>query len=124
MEVSMSRSSCLSIGAALCFAAALPGQTPPKKSALDTATLEAYVRHLYVMDSRIAVKVDDPKPSADLPGFMDVTVHASAGPQSQDFQFLVSKDGSKILQGNVYDVANNPFKRELDKIKRSEERRV
>ena len=90
---------------------------PPKKSALDKATLEAYVRHLFVMDKRITIKVDDPKASDSLPGFMDVTVRASMGAQSQDFQFLVSKDGSKILQGTVYDVAQNPFKSELDKIK-------
>jgi protein-disulfide isomerase len=90
---------------------------PPKKSALDKATLEAYVRHLFVMDKRITIKVDDPKPSESLPGFMDVSVRASMGQQSQDFQFLVSKDGSKILQGTVYDVAQNPFKSENDKIK-------
>jgi protein-disulfide isomerase len=90
---------------------------PPKKSALDKATLEAYVRHLFVMDKRITIKVEDPKTSESLPGFMDVTVRASMGVQSQDFQFLVSKDGSKILQGTVYDVAQNPFKSELDKIK-------
>ena len=39
------------------------------------------------------------------------------GAQAQDFQFLVSKDGSKILQGNVFDVNNNPFKHDLDKLK-------
>jgi len=39
------------------------------------------------------------------------------GVQSQDFKFLVSKDGSKILQGQVFDVANNPFKSDLDKLK-------
>src|SRR5215472_11255046 len=105
----------------LLFAAALGfAQTSapqPKKSALDKATLESYVRHLFVMDKRIAIKVDDPKPSANLPGFMDVSVHASMGSQSQDFQFLVSKDGSKVLQGQVFDVNQNPFKPENDKLK-------
>jgi len=98
------------------MAAVLLAQTP-KKSAFDKATLEAYVRHLFVMDKRISVQVLDPKPSTELPGFFDVTVHAFAGTQSQDFKFLVSKDGSRILQGNVYDIANNPFKPELDKLK-------
>ena len=88
----------------------------PKKSALDKATLEAYVRHLFVMDSRIKVEVSDPKPS-DLPGFVQETVHASMGNQAQNFQFYISKDGSKILQGTVYDVASNPFKNDLDRIK-------
>lgn len=92
------------------------GQNAQKKSALDKPTLEAYVRHLFVMDKRIAVTVSDPKPS-EVPGFYDVTVHAAMGNQSQDFAFLVSKDGSKILQASVYDINSNPFKKDLDKIK-------
>jgi protein-disulfide isomerase len=88
----------------------------PKKSALDKATMEAYVRHLFVMDSRVKVEVSDPKPS-ELTGFSQVTVHASAGNSAQDFVFYVSKDGSKIVQGTVFDVNNNPFKSDLDKIK-------
>jgi len=106
----------LSLAAALLFVAAGSGQSA-KKSALDKATLESYVRHLFVLDSRIAIQVADPQPSDKLPGFMDVLVHASMGQQSQDFHFLVSKDGSRILQGNVYDVGQNPFKPELDKLK-------
>jgi len=90
---------------------------PPKKSALDKATLEAYVRHLYVMDSSIAIQVSDPKPSMDLPGFLDVTVHATKGPAAQDFKFYVSQDGSRVVQGTVFDVAHNPFKADLDKLK-------
>ena len=93
-----------------------PAQNAPKKSALDKATLEVYVRHMYVMDSRIAVEISAPKPS-EVPGFVEVTVHASMGPQSQDFAFLISKDGSKIIQGAVYDINRNPFKTDLDKLK-------
>jgi len=108
----------LSLAAVVLLAAISPSQTAPKKSALDKATLEAYVRHLFVLDpARITVHVADPKPSADLPGFQEVAVRASMGPQSQDFKFLVSKDGQKILQANVYDIANNPFKSDLDKLK-------
>jgi protein-disulfide isomerase len=102
--------------AALCLATAGSGQNTPKKSALDKSTLEAYVRHLYVIDKRITVTVGDPKPS-DVPGFLDVTVRASMGNQSQEFPFLVSKDGSKILQAQVFDVNSNPFKKELGKIR-------
>jgi protein-disulfide isomerase len=112
----MFRSPCLSIAAALLLAAAASGQSE-KKTALDKATLEAYVRHLFVLDSRVTVQVSDPKPSANLPGFFDVTIHASAGNQSQDFHFMVSQDGSKIVQGSVFDVGQNPFKPELDKLK-------
>ena len=39
------------------------------------------------------------------------------GDASEDFPFLVSKDGSKILQATVYDVNSNPFKPDLDKLK-------
>jgi protein-disulfide isomerase len=111
----------LSVAATLLLAMAGSGQTEKKKSALDKPTLEAYVRHLYVMDSRINMQISDPKPSTQLPGFLEVSVHAWAGQQSQDFPFFISKDGSKILQGTVYDAANNPFKNELDKIKTESE---
>ena len=87
-----------------------------KKSALDKATLEAYVRHLFVMNSDVTVQVSDPKPS-QVPGFVEVVVHASKGDASGDFPFLISKDGSKILQATVYDVNSNPFKPDLDKLK-------
>lgn len=112
----MSRSLFFSLAAALCLAMAGSGQNAPKKTALDKATLEAYVRHLYVMDKRIAITVSDPKPS-ELPGFVDVTVHAAMGNQAQDFLFMVSKDGSKILQAQVFDINQNPFKKDLDKLK-------
>ncbi len=75
--------------------------------------MEAYVRHLFVMGPAVKVEVGDPKPSA-VPGFYDVTVRASMGQQSQDFAFYVSKDGQKILQGNVYDIGQNPFQKDLE----------
>src|SRR6476661_7908411 len=90
----MSRTSCLSLAAAVLFAMAAPGQTDKKKTALDKPTLEAYVRHLYVMDSRINMQISDPKPSTQLPGF---------------------------LEGTVYDAASNPFKNDLDKLKTESE---
>jgi len=113
---SMSRSLLLAFTTVALFVLAGPAQIN-KKSALDKAVFEAFVRHLFVMDNKISVQVSDPKPSPDLPGFMDVLVHVSLGVQFQDFKFLVSKDGSKILQGTVFDTNNNPFKPDLDKLK-------
>ena len=104
----------LSAAAVLCLVSA--GETPQKKSALDKATLEAYVRHLMVYGPQIAISIDAPKPSP-LPGFVEMGVHASAGQAHQDLLFYVSKDGQKIVQGNVFDVAQNPFKDDLDKLK-------
>src|ERR1035441_2302232 len=98
----MSRSMILTLAAALLLAAPVSAQTQ-KKSALDKAVLEAYVRHLYVLKSEVKVQVADQKP-AQLDGFVEVVVHASLGDASQDFPFLISKDGSKIVQAIVYDV--------------------
>ncbi len=89
--------------------------TPAKKSALDKATLEAYVRHVFVWNSQVKVEIGDPKPSS-LAGFSEVNVHASQGEASADETLYISKDGQKILRGAVYDVTENPFKPELDKL--------
>jgi protein-disulfide isomerase len=110
----MSRSIFLTLAAVLLAAPAFAQQ--PKKSALDKAVMEAYVRHLYVMKPEVKMQIADPKPS-EVEGFVEVVVHASLGDASQDFPFLVTKDGSKILQAAVYDVNSNPFKHDLDKLK-------
>jgi protein-disulfide isomerase len=97
-------------------AAQTPPAAAPRKTALDKAAFETYVRHLFVWGAPILVKIDDPKPS-QLPGFVDVKVVASAGNATQEVTFYVSKDGRKIVRGEVFDVANNPFKPDLDKLK-------
>jgi len=100
---------------AVCLAAYSQTKAP-KISAFDKATFEAYVRHMYVMDSRIGVQISDPKPD-EMPGFKQVTVHATMGAQSQDILFHISADGKKIVQGTVFDIGSNPFQAELDKLK-------
>jgi protein-disulfide isomerase len=87
-----------------------------RKSAFDKATMEAYVRHLFVWGPQIKVEVGAPKPSP-VPGMMEVNVHASAGAAYDDKLFYVSKDGAKIILGTVFDVTQNPFKPDLDKLK-------
>jgi protein-disulfide isomerase len=87
----------------------------PQKSAFDKPTLEAYVRHLFLIAPQITITAGDPK-SSDLPGFKEVKVRLSQGPQFQDLTLYVSNDGKKILQGNYYDVSSNPFKPEIDKL--------
>jgi protein-disulfide isomerase len=112
---------CFTLLAACLFAA--PG-TPDKaaakpaekKSAWDKPTFEAYVRHLNVWGPQIKVEIADPKP-CEMPGFSEVVVHASAGNASADFPYYVSKDGQKVVQGTIYDISQNPFKPELDKLK-------
>jgi protein-disulfide isomerase len=96
-------------------ALALAAADAPPKSAFDKPTLEAYVRHLFLLNPQLTVTVNDPKPSA-LPGFKDVRIRIAQGPQFQDLLLYVSNDGKKIVQGSFYDVTGNPFKPELDKL--------
>lgn len=119
----------LSVGAAvLAFAQTRPRASAAKKtaakaapaaankSALDKATLEAYVRNLFLWGPPVKIEVRDPKP-APFPGFMEFLVHATSGDQMQDEVYYVSKDGQKILRGEVYDVKDTPFRQDLDKLK-------
>lgn len=94
-----------------------PAARPAPKSALDKAVLEAYVRHLFVWGPHIQVRIADPVPSSQLPGFFDVVVTGSAGNASQQETFLISPDGQKILRAMVFDVQDNPFRADLAKLK-------
>ncbi len=88
----------------------------PGLNALDKATFESYVRHLFVWSPPIKVTVGDPEPS-ELPGFEAVMIHAESGNAHQDEKFYVSKDGQKIVRGMVLDVAHNPFQSDIAKLK-------
>jgi protein-disulfide isomerase len=93
----------------------LNGADAPK-SAFDKPTLEAYVRHLFVLPAQLTVTVNDPKPAA-FAGFKEVRVRIAQGAQFQDVMLFVSNDGKQIVQGNFYDISKNPFKPDLDKLK-------
>jgi protein-disulfide isomerase len=113
----MSRSTLLSLAAALALALASSGQNTPKNNAFDKAWMETYVRHLWVLDPDYKVVISDPKPSADLPGFKEIAVTVSQGPASQQITLLATSDGSKIIEGTVYGAGANPYKPNLDKLK-------
>lgn len=100
--------------AALCLAP-LAGQVKPKPG-LDKTALEAYVRHLLAVIPEVQVKIDDPKPSP-VPDLQQVDIHFTYSGRSQDETFFLTKDGQKIIRGYVYDLAQNPFKEDLDKLK-------
>jgi protein-disulfide isomerase len=101
--------------ASLMAALLLSGADTPK-TAFDKPALEAYLRHLFVLPAQLTVTINDPKPAA-FPGFKEVRVRIAQGPQFQDLVLYVSNDGKQIVQGNFYDIAQNPFKPELDKLK-------
>lgn len=89
---------------------------PAKHSALNKTDLEAYLRHLYVWPPPIVVTVNDPA-AGPMPGYYEVKVRGTSGAQMQDEAFFVSYDGQKIIRGTVYDVSQNPFKAENEKLK-------
>lgn len=100
---------------ALCILC-LPVNGQKTTSAFDRTGFETYVRHLFVWGPEITVKVSDPKPS-NVPGLREVLVQASARGASIEHRLLVSADGKKMVQGNVYDLRDNPFRAELSKLK-------
>jgi len=113
----------------LAAAAALAAQTAPKSAAakasaakatsdqprIDKAKLEAYIRHLFVWPPPIEISIGDPQPGP-MPGFYAVKIRGSQGEASQEETFYVSKDGEKVIRGEVYDLKQNPFKDDLDKL--------
>jgi protein-disulfide isomerase len=95
---------------------ALLAQTPAKKPTIDKPKLEAYIRHLFVWPAPIEVTIGEPQPGP-LPGFYQVEIRGSQGEASQAETFYVSTDGQKVIRGSVFDIGQNPFKADLDKIK-------
>ncbi|MGH9558265.1 MAG: thioredoxin domain-containing protein [Bryobacteraceae bacterium] len=88
-----------------------------QKSALDKATLESYLRHEELWIKDIGVKIDDAKPSTAMPGYFDVTVHLTYNGATKDQLFYISKDGRKIVKGEVFDINRNPFQDNLNLLK-------
>jgi len=94
-------------------------QTAPKSnpSAIDKAAVEAYLRHAELWVPQVSVKIDDPKPSAYLPGYSDLAVHLSYNGQAKDEHYYISQDGKSLVKGDVYNLAKSPFQSTLDQLK-------
>jgi protein-disulfide isomerase len=86
------------------------------KSALDKSALEAYLRHVELYRGTVTYKIDDPRPSKDLPGFSEVEVHLSFDGGTKDERYYVSKDGQILVIGDVYRINGNPFQTNLDRL--------
>jgi protein-disulfide isomerase len=100
------------------LAQSLAAQNPPApQSALDKATLEAYLRYSELWIPQVTVKIDDPKPSAAISGFFDVGVHLIYNGATKDDMYYVSKDGRNVVKGTAYDIAKSPFQSNLDLLK-------
>lgn len=99
--------------AALCLCC-VSAQVKPK-TAFDKSTFETYVRHLLLVDPRVQISVDDPKPSS-ITGLKELDVHMTYQGRSQDEVFYVSGDGQQVLYGKVFNINHSPFQADLDKI--------
>jgi protein-disulfide isomerase len=97
--------------AALLLSGALTGQYKFDKQALET-----WVRHLFLWGPQISVSIGEPRP-AEIPGFYDVAVVATAGQARQEEKLLVSLDGRRVIRGTVYDVSRSPFAGDLAKFR-------
>jgi protein-disulfide isomerase len=93
-----------------------PAPSSAASSSLDKTRLEAYVRHLLAVIPEVQVKIDDPKPTS-VPDLQEVAVHFTYQGRSQDENFYLTKDGQHILRGVVYNLTQNPFQEDLDKLK-------
>jgi protein-disulfide isomerase len=91
-------------------------RTTGTKGAFDKATLEAYLRYLDLYRVPVTYKIDDPKPSKEIPGFSEVQVHLSFEGGSKEELYYVSPDGQTIVSGDVYHLGRNPFQANLDKL--------
>ncbi len=103
-----------------CVAALAQTRTPAAtagKSALDKATLEAYLRYVELWLPQVSVKIDDAKPSAEMTGYYDVWVHATFNGGAKDQLYYVSKDGQRVVKGDVYNINRSPFQANVDKLK-------
>jgi protein-disulfide isomerase len=96
--------------------AATPSAATRSQSAFNKAALEAYLRYLDLYRVPVTYKIDDPKPSRDVPGFSEVAVHLSFEGGGKDELYYVSADGQTIIQGDVYHLNRNPFQANLDKL--------
>jgi protein-disulfide isomerase len=115
MNLAIMRTLAAVLALALLPAGSAIAQKKPK-SALDKSALEAYLRHVELYRGTVTYKIDDPRPSKDLPGFSEVEVHLSFDGGTKDERYYVSKDGQILVIGDVYRINGNPFQTNLDRL--------
>ncbi len=111
----MPRKLILILAASTALLAQAPATKAPAAPAIDKPKLEAYLRHLFVWPPPIEMTIGDPQPGP-MAGFYEVRIKGSQGNASQEETFYVSADGKKIVRGTVFDLGQNPFKADLEKI--------
>lgn len=99
-----------------CFGLWAQAPAGAKKSLLDKATLEAYVRQLELLPPSLAVKAGTPKASI-YPNYLDMPVEVETPNGVYALHYFVSKDGQMLLKGNIFDVNQQPFENERKLLK-------
>lgn len=94
-------------------AAALVGAPPARPT---KPVLERYIRHLKLVAPEVAVEIGDFRPGP-VPDLLQFPVRLSLNGVTQDMTFFVTRDGRKLMEGTVYDLARNPYQRELDTLR-------
>jgi protein-disulfide isomerase len=87
------------------FGVLAAAQQAPK---IDKAKFAAYVRYAEAFTPNVNVTVDDPVPSV-FPGYFRVIVHVTLGPQVLDRTYYVTPDGRHFINGQIWDINDNPF---------------
>lgn len=81
--------------------------SPPSASApaaaLDKTALADYLRYLNLWGENVTISIGDPKPSATLPGFLDLVVTASVPGASLTQEYYVTPDGTRLIRGRASD---------------------
>jgi protein-disulfide isomerase len=98
------------------FVSGAAAQNAPKKSALDKAAFEAYIRQLELLPANLKVVVGDPKPTI-YDQFLEVPVEVATPQGNAQLRYYVTKDGRNIVKGSLYDINTHPFQPELNRLK-------
>src|SRR5438105_3794107 len=72
---------------------------PAAASNIDKPKVEAYLRHLELWIPQVNVKIDDPTPAPEMPGFNNLTVHLAYNNASTDLHYFISQDSKHIFKG-------------------------
>lgn len=91
-------------------------QETAKKSALDKAALEAYVRQVELLPTSLKVNIGEPTPTI-FDGFLEASVEVVTPQGVVPLRYFVSKDGKLIVKGNIFDISKNPYQPEVNKLK-------
>ena len=78
--------------------------------------VERQVRAVLRAPSYVKIEITDRKPSANFPGYDDLTVMLSAGEHSQPVKFLISKDDKTMYSMSKIDLTKDPYDAVMSKI--------